>query len=139
MRYTSRVRREYLDNIEYIGKLNDKEKEWLSNFNEEWLSANFNHNGKKLHKSKKSKREIYSRNNARNRDMLAIAKASGAVRYDTSGSFIDNETASGISQEDTINQLLDYAKVAKSCVDSDKAAEKWGELYNEVPDKAKKL
>lgn len=75
---TKRVAREYLDQ-DYIDKLSDKDKQWLSNFNEEWLSANFNHQGKVLHKSKEKKREIYNRNNARNRDTMSILKQRGHI------------------------------------------------------------
>jgi beta-glucosidase/6-phospho-beta-glucosidase/beta-galactosidase len=72
--YTSKIRREYLDQ-DYIDKLSDEEKKWLSNFNEEWLGANFNHDGKVLHRTKEEKREIYNRNNARNRDLISQMNA----------------------------------------------------------------
>lgn len=73
-----RVIREYMDQ-DYIDKLSPEEKQWLSNFNEEWLSANFDHEGETLHKSKKDQLEIYNRNNARNRDQVSILKQFGHI------------------------------------------------------------
>jgi hypothetical protein len=72
----TKVRQELIDH-DYIDKLNDKEKEFLSNFNEEYLGANFQHRGKQLHKSKKRKRDCYNRNNARNRDIYSISNVTG--------------------------------------------------------------
>lgn len=79
-RVNSRTRHELID-FDYVDKLSDTEKKWLSNFMEEWLSGNFNHEGRIFHKSKKSKRECYNRNNARNRDAMSIAQATGNMRY----------------------------------------------------------
>lgn len=73
-----RVVREYMDQ-DYIDKLSPEEKQWLSNFNDEWLTGNFNHEGKVLHKSAKKRKEIYNRNNARNRDTVSILKQRGHV------------------------------------------------------------
>lgn len=77
-KYFSRIKQEYYD-IDYINKLSPEEKEWLSSFMEEDLGARFNHGGKKIHKKKSQKRESFNRNNARNRDMYSIAKATGKV------------------------------------------------------------
>jgi len=74
----SKLRHEYMDE-DYIDKLNDEEKQWLSNFNEEWLSGNFSHKGEIFHKTVQEKRDCYNRNNARNRDIQAIAKATGRI------------------------------------------------------------
>ena len=84
----TKVRQELIDH-DYIDKLNDKEKEFLSNFNEEYLGANFQHKGKQLHKSKKRKRDCYNRNNARNRDIHSISSVTGNL---TTTDFILNET-----------------------------------------------
>jgi len=46
---------------------------------EEDLGARFNHNGKKIYKKKTDRRESFNRNNARNRDMYSIAKATGKI------------------------------------------------------------
>lgn len=72
----TKVRQELIDH-DYIDKLTDKEKQFLSNFNEEYIGANFQHKGKKMHKSKKMKRDCYNRNNARNRDIHSISSVTG--------------------------------------------------------------
>lgn len=59
--------------------MSEKDKAWLNSFNEETVGAKFNHKGKKLYKSKKAKRELYSKNNARNRCMYSKAKAQDAL------------------------------------------------------------
>lgn len=62
-----------------MDKLNEKELDFLNSFNEEWINADMNHKGKKLHKTKQKKRECYSRNNARNRDLVNVSRAKGNV------------------------------------------------------------
>jgi hypothetical protein len=69
---------EYID-FDYTDKLSEKEKEYLSNFNEEWLSGNFNHKGKKFHKTKADRKKCYDRNNARNRDIYSINRTHGWI------------------------------------------------------------
>lgn len=95
-RYFSKVKQEFHD-IDYTDQLNPKEKEFLSAFMEEKLGARFNHSGKKLHKSKSSKREIYKENNARQRDTYAQGRATGRIID------IDPETAMGLWQERYVN------------------------------------
>lgn len=74
-----KIRHELLD-FDYLNKLNDKEKEFLSNFMREWASADFNHPGKRINKSKKSVKAIYDANNARNRDAFAVTKSNGMLK-----------------------------------------------------------
>lgn len=69
-----RNRQEYID-YDYVHQLSAKEKEWLSNFTEEYLGGNFQHAGTKMHKSKKERKTCYDRTNARNRDMYSKAVA----------------------------------------------------------------
>lgn len=76
----TKVRQEYLDQ-DYVNKLNDKEKEFLSNFNEEYYGGNFKHKGKKLHRNKESRRKCYNRNNSQNRCGFGTAKAKGGLIY----------------------------------------------------------
>jgi hypothetical protein len=95
-RYFSKVKQEFHD-IDYADELNQKEKEFLSSFMEENLGARFNHSGKKLNKSKSSKREIYNENNARQRDTYAVGRASGGMVD------IDPEVAVSIWQERYVN------------------------------------
>jgi hypothetical protein len=69
---------------DYIEELNHEEKQWLSNFMEEYMSGNTNHEGEALHKTKEELRECYGRNNARNRDIYNHKKANGhLIQADT--------------------------------------------------------
>lgn len=93
--YNLKIRQEILDQ-DYIDKLSDKEKDWLSRFNEEYVSANFNHEGKRIHpkkyKTKKVKttgatrkidvfkKDCEDKNNARNRDSYAITKSNNMLK-----------------------------------------------------------
>lgn len=67
-----------LIDYDYLHKLNDKEKEWLNRFTEEYVNADMNHGGKRLHKTKKLRKDCYDRNNARNRCALTKAQAYGS-------------------------------------------------------------
>jgi hypothetical protein len=71
-------RREYVD-YDYVGELDDKAKDFLNRFTEEYYIANFKHKGKAVSKSKKSKKDSYDRNNQRNRDLYSMAKVTGLL------------------------------------------------------------
>ena len=73
-----KTRYDELVDFDYIYKLNDEEKDFLNRFLEEWVNANMNHGGERLHKTKAERKLCYDRNNSRNRDMLSRAKASGS-------------------------------------------------------------
>lgn len=64
--------------IDYMGKLNEVEKAFLNKFNREFIEGNCSHENP-LHNTQELKRDCYGRNNARNRDLLSIKKASGMV------------------------------------------------------------
>lgn len=103
----AKPRWEFIDH-DYIDKLSPKEKEWLSNFNEEYLSGNFQHKGKKLHKTKEEKRACYTRNNARNRDVYAISKATQRLDSLDSDYMESKEEETTLSPEDNLIELLDF-------------------------------
>lgn len=98
---------------DYIDKLTEKEKEWLSNFNEEYISGNFSHKGKKFHKTKKSKRECYNRNNARNRDLYTILRTKGWMNGlpDNNDALIEEKYSA--NPEEAIHEILDLSKEEK--------------------------
>lgn len=73
-RVNGKFRRQNID-FDYLDKLNHNQKEWLSNFMEEYQSGNFKHKGKRLFKGKKRALECYGRNNSRNRDIFNHLKA----------------------------------------------------------------
>lgn len=54
---------------DYINELSDKDKEWLSKFNEEWYG---NKLSKRTARSKNKRKEIYDQTNARNRDVYNL-------------------------------------------------------------------
>lgn len=70
-----------LIDYDYVDKLSKEDKEFLNSFTEEYVNANLKHKGKKLHKTKKLKKDRYDANNARNRCIMTKAKASGKLDY----------------------------------------------------------
>lgn len=68
-----------LIDYDYVSKLTEKEKEWLNKFTEEYVNASLNTEdlNKNFHNTDELKKDCYKRNNARNRDILTKAKASG--------------------------------------------------------------
>jgi len=74
----SRIKQEYHD-LDYINKLSDKEKQWMSDFMGEWLGANLNDSEKKMHVSRKRRKQVYDMNNARNRDIMSNTRAGNVL------------------------------------------------------------
>lgn len=113
-----RTRWELIDH-DYINQLSDEEKQWLSNFNEEYLSGNFNHKGKKFHKTKKQKRDCYNRNNSRNRDVFTLYRTHGwIVGADAIPDAMDKHV-DPFKSEDNLLDLLDAKnKIDKETKDS---------------------
>lgn len=68
---------EIADIASYFDSLPESAKKYMNSFVEEYVNAKFDHKGKKIYTKVKDKRAIYNRNNARNRDVLTKAKASG--------------------------------------------------------------
>ena len=64
---------------DYLHRLTDEEKKWLNKFTEEYVNASLNTEDLNLnfHNTDELKKDCYRRNNARNRDILTRAKASG--------------------------------------------------------------
>jgi hypothetical protein len=72
--FNLKIRADAID-YDYVHKLNDKEKEFLNKFTEEYVNASFKKDKRKnLHKTKEQVKAIYDSNNARNRDVWSIAK-----------------------------------------------------------------
>lgn len=80
-KYQVGVRRELLDDIDYIDKLSDEEKDYLNRFLQETVVANFNHGGENIIKDTKTRREIYRENNRRNKDVYSLGKSNGSLFY----------------------------------------------------------
>lgn len=94
---------------DYIDKLSHEEKQWLSNFNEETISGNFNHDGEILITDKEEQLECYGRNNARLRDQHTRNRTNGwAAEYNVDQ--IDEKQSRGNHHEDVLIELLDAKK-----------------------------
>jgi hypothetical protein len=108
--YNLKSRYELIADCDYLHKLSEEEKAWLNAFNEEEINANFNHSGPKLNKASKDKRRCYNSNNARNRDILTRAKASG--RSVSFGDLKEEEVS--VSLEDKLIYQVDKKKKKKN-------------------------
>lgn len=101
-------RREELE-VDYLDKLNDEEKAFLNQFQEEWVCANFQNKDKLLDQSDTYRKERYNANNRRNRDLLINAKVRGQITRVESDAHLQhyldvNET----NTNETENALVDY-------------------------------
>lgn len=79
--YNSKIKQEYLD-FDYVRELSEEEKAWLSAFSEEYYGANLdfkNLENNRFHKTQAEKKACTDRNNARNRCVYGIAKATNRV------------------------------------------------------------
>jgi len=70
------------DLASYAKTLPPEAREWLNNFSEEYICANFNHKGTKLHTTDQQRKGCYNRNNARNRCVFSRQKAQGEDSMD---------------------------------------------------------
>ena len=108
-----RTKWEYLDQ-DYIDKLSDEEKRFLSDFNEEFYGGSFGHKCN-LHRTKKLRRECYARNNSRNRDLYAISRAANQLdemrpplfHMDEGSTLLKSQEHCPHNHEDMILELLD--------------------------------
>lgn len=78
--YNSKIKQEYLD-YDYVSKLSDKDKEFLNKFTEEFYGAALDvHNlENNLHNTPKLKKDCQDRNNARNRCIYSIQRATNRL------------------------------------------------------------
>ncbi len=75
-----KTRQDEIDDVKtYFDKLSPEEKDWMNRFMEEEVHADFRHDGPILNKSKKDKKRIYNKNNARNRCTYTKEKAKGML------------------------------------------------------------
>jgi hypothetical protein len=105
-RLFSKVKQEFHD-IDYSHKLSAKEKDWLSRFMEEDLGARLNHSGTKLNKKKAQKKGCFDRNNARNRDLYSLARASGKLSGDDPARAIESLQEEYYDAQDIEDRLID--------------------------------
>jgi uncharacterized protein YecE (DUF72 family) len=72
---------EIQDLASYADTLSEEDRDWLNRFAEEYICANFRHKGETIHKNEEQIKEIYTRNNARNRCIFTREKAQGILNY----------------------------------------------------------
>ncbi len=104
-------RREELE-CDYIPQLSDSEKDWLNQFNEENVCANFQDKEKLLDKSDEFRKSAYRANNRRNKDTFINAKVRGLLNSTTSEShleyYLDENRLTNINEmEDIYNDVID--------------------------------
>jgi hypothetical protein len=116
-RLFSKIKQEFHD-IDYMKDLTPAQKKKLSKFMEEWLGARIKKDSKPLHNTKQDQKRCYDANNARNRDIYAISRATGRLLYYESGSLQSlieeiqqDNTSQGVnSEEDRMIEYLDSLK-----------------------------
>jgi hypothetical protein len=91
-----------LIDYDYIDKLKEEEKSWLNKFTEEYVNASLDSKNLKnnFHNTDQLKKDCYRRNNARNRDILTRAKASGS--YISTDELLLNKKSIKINTSDTL-------------------------------------
>lgn len=108
----SKVRQEFLD-YDYLNQLTQEEYDWLAAFTHEDNCANFSHGGQKVLPRKKAvKKEMYDKNNARNRDAFGITHAHKRLMYLEGGGpdFLDDFDVNNRDPENSLIQLIDNQK-----------------------------
>jgi len=101
-----KTRYELID-YDYINKLSQSEKEWLNKFTEEYVNASLNTENleQNLHNTDQLKKDCYRRNNARNRDILTRAKASG--NHISTDELLVNKKSIRLNMEENLLEKLD--------------------------------
>lgn len=78
--YNSKIKQEYLD-YDYVSSLSAEEKAWLNDFTEEYYGAALDYKNldNNLHNTPELKKDCTDRNNARNRCIYGIWKATNRL------------------------------------------------------------
>ena len=103
----AKVKQEYHD-LDYIDTLSAEEKEFMSQFMEEWLGARLNHERDKMHSTKAERKRVYDMNNARQRDIYSQARAMG--KLEMPGLFADFKIEEHYNPEEDLVAAIDEAK-----------------------------
>jgi hypothetical protein len=90
-----------LIDYDYVDRLSEIDKAWLNQFTEEYVNASLDSKNLKnnIHNTDALKKDCYRRNNARNRDILTRAKASG--NYISTDELLVNKKQVKINTSDT--------------------------------------
>lgn len=76
----SKVKQQYFD-IDYINTLSEEEKQWLNDFLNEYYGANLNESKERMHNTPTLRKDVFDRNNARNRDIYNVAITGGRLDH----------------------------------------------------------
>lgn len=128
-----RPRRHYIDQ-DYINKLSDEEKEFLSKFNDEYYGASLakvddlQAREKDFHKTAEERKTCYDRNNACNRDVSSVGlvnelnpenpEALTAINYTVTSIRDKRGKSKHVYQVDTID-LKNYEDLIINVIDSE--------------------
>lgn len=96
-----------LIDYDYVNKLDENEKQWLNKFTEEYVNASLDTENidNNFHNTQDLKRDCYRRNNARNRDILTRAKASGS--YVSTDELLLNKKEAKLNSGKSLFEKLD--------------------------------
>lgn len=113
--------------IDYVDQLNQEEKEWLSQFNNEYYGNTLNKDWRKNLHYKEQKKSIYDATNARNRDVFNKRykyneNENGIVVPDEYSKYTSPESAN-IEYLDLKKKMTKFIKEAKASGLSDKEVE----------------
>lgn len=105
-----KIRRDELE-VDYLNKLSEKEKKWLSKFNEEYVNASLDREKpwRNLHKTKKLIKDCTDRNNYRNNDVLAKAKANNWLKTEEKiPEYLEQQRSTNSNEvEDALIEMID--------------------------------
>lgn len=74
----SKIKQQYFD-IDYVNSLSEDEKQWLNDFMNEYYGANLNESKERMHNTDVLRKDVFDRNNARNRDIYNVARTGGRL------------------------------------------------------------
>lgn len=125
-----RVRQEYLD-YDYLDQLNEKEKDWLNKFTEEYLNDSFKHDETDIQSYEKYGKDCNDMNNARNRCLYGALKNKAnkfnnkkLVNYDNILTDIEEEMGKEIDPmrlEDAYVEYLEFKQIESFLEEYDQA------------------
>lgn len=110
----SRVKQEYHD-IDYAHKLSDDDKAWMSQFMEEHLGANLDeerldnkYGNEPFHNTRELRKDCFDRNNARQRDIYGLNKATGTLdSFDKAIEYLEDLSDKDLTFEERFLDKLD--------------------------------
>jgi len=110
-RYNVKVRQESIDQ-DYLEKLSPEEMAWLDRFMGEYNNASFKNDGTDLHQNVEHKKEIYNKNNARNRCLYGQLKVrrlnDKLVNYDEVVNQVDDYQAQELPDTYVEDAYIDF-------------------------------